>query len=77
MSEVHMGAFKEIYDDYMYVGDVVEDSEIVIDMFTELLPGFAEVLAFERPVGPLSYNPFEEIPTPLKPIGYRTSVLSR
>jgi hypothetical protein len=64
-----MGAFKEIYDEYMYVGDVVvEDSDVVVDTFTELLPGFAEVLNFERPEGPLRYNPFEEIATPIKPL---------
>jgi len=65
-----MGAFKEIYDEYIYVGDVVEDSEVVVDIFTELLPGFAEVLNFERPEGPLRYNPFEEVATPIKPIAF-------
>lgn len=68
-----MGAFKEIYDEYMYQGDVVEDvetNENSVDMFTELLPGFGEVLAFERPVGILSHNPFAEIPTPIRPIAF-------
>ena len=68
-----MGAFKEIYDEYMYQGDVVEDvetNETSIDMFTELLPGFGEVLAFERPLGPLTYNPFAEIATPIRPIAF-------
>lgn len=68
-----MGAFKEIYDEYMYQGDVVEDletSETSVDLFTELLPGFGEVLAFERPLGPLSYNPFAEFATPIRPIAF-------
>ena len=74
-----MGAFKEIYDEYMYQGidvdaaDGVESADTTdtsVDMFTELLPGFGEVLAFERPLGPLTYNPFAEIATPIRPIAF-------
>ncbi len=83
-----MGAFKEIYDEYMYQGNAANDvasdglnavvegletNENSVDLFTELLPGFGEVLAFERPLGTLSYNPFAEIPTPLRPIGFLRS----
>ena len=64
-----MGAMKESFD-WIYAGEAVEESEHVVDMFSELLPGFEEALAFERPEAPLRYNPFAEVATPLKPLGF-------
>lgn len=69
-----MGLMKESFD-WVYAPEPLEESERVVDEFSELLPGFEEALAFQRASGPLGANPLLEVATPLRPLEFMNCLI--
>lgn len=66
--EVRMGLMKEVLE-WVYDGDVCNDSGVPLDQFSEVLPGFDEALLL-KPVYKVAGAQLEEVATPLKPFSY-------